>query len=277
MTTHVADLRTAGEPAGRWGLLALQVLTELRAGLRTPEFAVGAVAIPVILYGMFGLPDASSELPGGGRVGAAMLASLACYGVVSLAIFVFGEDVAKDRGRGWLRTLRATPVPTGAYLVGKLGAALGYAALVVVALGALAATAGGVQAAPARWAALGGLLLAGVVVFSPLGFAIAYLAEPRAAAVVANVVFLPLSFASGFFVPLSELPDVMSDVARVLPTFHFGQLVYPVLLDAGDVAAFTGAAGRPAWEHAAWVLAYAVEFAVAALWAARREAVTRRG
>lgn len=262
---------------GRTGLLALQVVTEVRSSLRSPEFAVGAVIIPVILYAMFGLTNASNLLPGGTRIGLAMLLSLSCYGVVTLAIVMFGEDVAKDRGRGWLRTLAATPFPTSVYLAGKVGAALVNGLLIAVTMAVLAGTAGGVDLAPAGWAVYGVLMLAGVVLFSPLGFAIAYLARPKAAAVIANVVFLPLAFASGFFVPLSELPDVMGDLARYLPTYHFGQLVYRALLPAGDVEAFTGAATQPALLHVAWVVGSAVLLGGAALLAARREAVTRRG
>ncbi|MBX9246155.1 ABC transporter permease [Actinotalea ferrariae] len=262
---------------GRAGLLALQVATEVRASLRSPEFAVGAVVIPVILYAMFGLPNASSELPGGTRIGLAMLVSLTCYGVVTLAIVVFGEDVAKDRGRGWLRTLRATPFPTSAYLIGKVGAALVHAVLITAAMAVLATTAGGVVLGAAEWLGFAALMLVGVVLFSPLGFAIAYLARPKAAAVIANVVFLPLAFASGFFVPLSELPPVMGDVARFLPTYHFGQLAYGLLLPADDVEAFTGAATQPVALHVAWVVGYALVLGGLALTAARREAVTRRG
>ncbi len=276
VTPAVPEVRAQAN-GGRAGLLALQVLTEVRASLRSPEFAVGAVLIPVILYAMFGLTNAANELPGGTTFGLVMLLALGCYGVVTLAIVVFGEDVAKDRGRGWLRTLRATPFPTGVYLVGKVGAALVHGVLIVAAMSLLAAFAGGVRLSLADWAVYGALMLAGVVLFSPLGFAIAYLAKPRAAAVIANVIFLPLAFASGFFVPLAELPEVMQDLAPFLPTYHFGQLVYGALIPAGDVTAFTGVATQPMAVHLAWVLGSAAVLAAAAMTAARREAVTRRG
>ncbi len=276
VTPAVPEVRARAN-GGRAGLLVLQVLTEVRASLRSPEFAVGAVLIPVILYAMFGLTNAANELPGGTTFGLVMLLALGCYGVVTLAIVVFGEDVAKDRGRGWLRTLRATPFPTGIYLAGKVGAALVHGVLIVAAMSLLAAFAGGVRLSLADWAVYGALMLAGVVLFSPLGFAIAYLAKPRAAAVIANVIFLPLAFASGFFVPLAELPEVMQDLAPFLPTYHFGQLVYGALIPAGDVAAFTGAATQPVAVHLAWVLGSAAVLAAAAMTAARREAVTRRG
>ena len=49
-------------------------------------------------------------------------------------------------------------------------------------------------------------LLAGSVPFIALGFAIGYLCGPNVAPAVANLVYLPLSFASGLFMPLSQLP-----------------------------------------------------------------------
>ncbi|MFD1506152.1 ABC transporter permease [Georgenia yuyongxinii] len=277
-TTHTSTAGIDARPnGGRAGLLALQTLTQLRSSLRTADFAVGAVVIPVLLYAMFGLPNASSRLPGGTAVGAAMLVSLTAYGVVSLAVFVFGEDVAKERGRGWVRTLRATPLPTSVYLVGKAGAALVHGALIVLAMSVLAAVAGNVDLPVRTWLLLGAVQLAGVLVFSPLGFAIAYLARPRAATVVANVIFLPLAFASGFFVPLGELPAVLGDIAQVLPTCHFGQLAYRLVMPEGDIAYWTGATVAPVAVNLAWVVGSAVVLGSLALLAARREAVTRRG
>ncbi|RPF28890.1 ABC transporter permease [Georgenia muralis] len=200
---------------------------------------------------MFGLTNASAVLPGGTSVGLAMLVSMSAYGVVSLAIFTFGEDVAKERGRGWTRTLRATPFPTSVHLAAKVADALVLAVVIVAAMSVLAATAAGVSMPATRWLALG--------------------------ATMANLVFLPLSFASGFFVPLSDLPEVLRDVAAFLPTFHFGRLAYGVAMPAADVEAWTAAAGRPVWVHLAWVLGSAVALGALALWAARRESVTRRG
>src|SRR5690606_37267670 len=99
-------------------LVGIHSAIELRSSLRRAELAVGAVAVPVILYAMFGLPRTGSLLPGGIPVPLSMLVGIACYGVVSLAIFTFGEDVAKERGRGWPRTLAATPFPAWVHLVG---------------------------------------------------------------------------------------------------------------------------------------------------------------
>ncbi|MGH9210191.1 MAG: ABC transporter permease [Acidimicrobiales bacterium] len=269
--------RTGTRPnGGHLGLVALAAWTELRSSARSAEFTVGAIGIPLLLYTMFGLPN-PNELDGGTTLRTAMLVSLSAYGVVSLAIFSFGENVAKERGRGWTRTLRATPLPTSTHLLGKTATAMVHAVLIVAAMSTLAATAGGVDLPASTWAAFGATMVAGVVAFSTLGFAIALLARPRAATVITNLIFLPLAFASGFFVPLSELPATMRTIAPWLPTFHFGQLAYRIVMPTSDVEDLTGVATGSIATHLAWVTAATVALAGLALLAARREAVTRRG
>jgi ABC-2 type transport system permease protein len=262
---------------GRLGLMARNAVAEVRGTLRAPEFTVGAIAIPVLLYAMFGLTNASTTLPAGTTIGSAMMVSLSAYGVIALAIFTFGEDVAKERGRGWTRTLAATGFPAWVHLLGKAIAAIGYTLLIVLAMGILAAGPGGVRLGVSQWLTFLLAMVAGVLAFSTLGFAIAYLARPRAATVIANLLFLPLGFASGFFVPLSQLPRAVTELAPYLPTYHFGQLAYRTVMPREDIEAFTGAAGSPAWVHLTWLVASTALLGSVALWAARREAVTRRG
>lgn len=262
---------------GQFGLVAVNAVAEVRGTLRAPEFTVGAIAIPVLLYAMFGLTNASTTLPAGSTIGAAMMVSLSAYGVIALAIFTFGDDVAKERGRGWIRTLAATGFPTWVHLLGKTIAAIGYTLLIVLAMGLLAAGPGGVRLAISQWLAFFLAMVTGVLTFATLGFAIAYVARPRAATVIANVLFLPLGFASGFFVPLSQLPHAVAQMAPYLPTYHFGQLAYRTVMPNEDIEAFTGAAASPTWVHLAWLVASTVLLGSVALWAAHREAVTRRG
>lgn len=268
---------TARPVAAPMRLLRVSSAVQLRSSFRSAEFAIGAMAVPVLLYVMFGLPRVGSLLPGGTPVTLAMLVSMACYGVVSLAIFTFGEDVAKERGRGWPRTLAATPFPTWVHLAGKSATAVLHAAFIVIVMAGVAAAFGGVRLPATAWLSLAATLVSGVLLFAPLGFAIAFLARPRAATVIANLVFLPLSFASGFFFPLGELPDVVGRVAQWLPTYHFGQLAYRAVMPVEEVELWVGRAAQPAWVHLAWVGVSAVVLGTAALVAARREAVTRRG
>lgn len=287
--TEVGSHRTDGQPpsataelertGGRLGLLGVQALVELRSTARSVEFVIGAVALPMLLYAMFGLPSssASNVLPDGTHVGTMMMVALCAYGVVSLAIFTFGENVAKERGRGWTRTMRATPLPTWSHLAGKVAVALVGAALIIASTGGLAVVAGNVRMDAGQWVPLIVALLAGVLVFSSLGFAIAYATPPRAATAIANLIFLPLAFLSGFFVPLGELPPVLGDIAVWLPTYHFGQLVWQQVASTAGVEAWTGLTAASTAVHLSWVLGGAVVFGGVAMLASRRDGVTRRG
>jgi len=75
--------------------------------------------------------------------------------------------------------------------------ALAYALLSLVVLIAYAIVVGGIRQDLTVWLDMIARLLAGSVPFIALGFAIGYLCGPNVAPAVANLVYLPLSFAGG--------------------------------------------------------------------------------
>jgi ABC-2 type transport system permease protein len=262
---------------GALGTLVAQVKAELLSSFRVPEYVVGVIAVPIILYAMFGLPNAGTMLPEGTDVGAVMFASMSAYGVLSLAIFTFGVGVAEERGKGWLRRMRATPMPFWAYFAAKVAAALVFTALILGGTWLLAVVAGGVAFDTSRLLVTVALLFGGTVAFSTLGFSIAYWFRPKAAAAVGNLVFLPLSFLSGFFIPLDQLPDFLGDIAPYLPTHHFGQLVWAASAPQADVAAFGALPGGAVLEHVVWVVGGFLVFGVLAVVGYRRELARAAG
>jgi ABC-2 type transport system permease protein len=271
-TTLARRLSPGTKPTGSAaGLLATQILAEVRQNLRVPSFLIGVVAVPVMLYAMFGLPEAGQIMPGGTDIGAMMFASLSCYGVVSLAIFTFGVDIAQERGKGWLRRLRATPMPMWAYFAGKCAMAVVFSAVILGATVAVATLAGGVRFDPARLVRTSLVLVSGALAFSTMGFTLAYWTHPRAASAIGNLIFLPLAFASGFFYTLNALPSFLQDLAHYLPTYHFGQLVWNQLGPASDVQAFGSPTPDPMLLHLAWVIGCFVVFAILAAIGYRRD------
>ena len=262
---------TARPSGGRWALLATQVRCELVSNLRVPEFLIGVVAIPVMLFMMFGVPNARWEFADGTRMSTMMMPGFGAFGLLSLVIFAFGVDIANERGKGWLRLMRATPAPSWAYFGGKLMTSVVLATLTLATLFAVGALAAQVRMPAERWLMSYGVLLLGGLSLAPLGFTLGFLARPRAASTIGNLVFLPLSFASGFFVPLSQLPDFLRDLAPFLPTYHYGQLVWRVTGSPLAVEAFTGMAPEPAWLHVLWLAATFVVFGALAVWAYRRQ------
>ena len=79
---------------------------------------------------------------------------------------------------------------------------------------------------------------------------------------VANLIYVPLAFASGLFIPVSQLPVLRAQqVAPYLPTYHYGQLAWSAI----------GAPSEPVAVSLAWLTAYMVLFLALALRAYRRE------
>jgi ABC-2 type transport system permease protein len=269
---------TAQPTRGTSAMVLTQVSSEVVRYRRLPEYFIGVVVLPVILFAMFGLPNAGERLPDGTTVVALLFVSFSCYGVVSQALFSFGAELATERQKGWLRRLRATPMPMWVYFTGKLALNLVFTAVIVLSTALLAAVAGQAEFEPDRLAVTVGVLLAGTVAFSPMGAAIAYWARPKAVATIVNLVFLPLSFLSGFFFSLQNLPQVLQNVAPFLPTFHFGQLAWSAMApSATDRAAFgiTEPANLPL-NLAVVVLWFLVCTALTA-WGYRRELDRERG
>lgn len=252
-------------------LLGAQVRAELASSLRAPDFVIGVVAIPVMMFLMFGPPNARWTLPEGTRISTMMMPGFGAFGILSLVLFSFGVEIAQERGKGFLRLLRATPAPAWAYLGGKLAVSVVFAAVTLVALFAAGAAFAQVRLAPADWARLSAVLLAGGIALAPMGFALGFLARPRAASTIGNLAFLPLSFASGFFFPLSQLPAFLRDLAPFLPTYHYGRLLWSSFAPAEDVTAYTGIAPADAATSVAWLVGTFVVFGALSIWAYHRD------
>jgi len=279
--THIASLSRRLSPqtrpaSGTARLLITQATMEVRRYHRVPEYFIGVVVLPIILYAMFGLGDTGKILPHGTDVGAMMFVSMGCYAVVSEALFSFGGELATERSTGWLRRLRATPMPMWVYFAGKIVLNLVFTLVSLAGMAAVAVAAGHVTFDLSRLIATSAILLTGVVAFSTLGSAIAYWARPRAVSTIVNLVFLPLSFLSGFFYPLDQLPDVFAKLAQVLPTYHFGQLAWGVMAPAQDVASFGNPPSGTAAGHLAVVLSWFVGCGILTVLGYRRELDSER-
>lgn len=241
-------------------MLLAQTRAEVLKAFRTPAFSVSTLVLSVVFYAFFGLPNAKSALAGvtGGRF---LVASLGAYGVLSVMLFSFGVGVAVERGQRMNVLMRAAPVSPLVFLLARVIAALLFASLSLALLFVFAAVTNAAQMGAAMWLALFFRLLFGALPFVALGFAIGYLTGPNSAAPVTQILFLILSFASGLFVPLPDMPAFIQKIAPYLPTYRYAQLAWD------EVGARTGSPGVALL----WLVGYGVLFAVIALRAYWRE------
>ncbi len=229
--------------------------------IRLPIFAVTTIVLPLMFYVIFGITFAGEQARGVGMT-TYMLVTYGAFGVIGAALFGFGVSVAVERGQGWMRLKRVAPMPPLAYFVAKVVVSLAVATIIVLAMFTLGALVGGVRLDPQQWVAMGLALVAGALPFSAMGLAFGYLVGPNSAPAVLNLAWLPMAFASGLWIPISQLPDVVQSIALALPPYHFVQLAL------GTIGASEG--GSPA-VHAAAVLGFTLLFLVVAAWGFRRD------
>ena len=242
-------------------VLAYYAYCEVLKLLRIPAFALPTFLFPILFFSMFGLPYVDESL-GGINAGRYVMASYGTYAVMAVALFSFGASVAAERGLGWNRLLRATPLSPLTYFTAKIFMAVTFGVAVLAAFFAFGVFVGGVSLGAGMWAELTGLLILGMFPFVALGLFLGYVAGPNSAAIIANFIFLPLAFGSGLFLPLEMLPQVVQDIAPYLPSYHAAQLGWTTL-GAGD--------GGSMLSHGLWIAGYTLLFLGMAVISYRRD------
>jgi ABC-2 type transport system permease protein len=222
--------------------------------LRLPAYVVPTLAFPAMFHVFFAVPKSDD-----GRASVTM-AFFAGFAILGVALFQFGVGIAAERASPWERYLRTLPIRASARFGARFVSALafgGAAATVVLVTAQLLTPA---ALGSADWLALGLTLALGAIPFALLGIAIGYLATPKAALPIANVVYLSLSYAGGLWTTPAELPDTVDAVSRALPT----RALADALLAAVTPEPWT-------WSPWAILIGYSFAFGAAALWGYRRD------
>lgn len=228
MTANVATL-----PEFSWKrvlhVYGMEARCEFLKALRLPAYVIPTLAFPLLFYVMFCLVFGSRQMLGSVTVSAYLLASYGAFGVMGASMFGFGVGVAAERGYGWLQLKRASPMPPLAYFAAKALMSMLFSFILTLALFVLAITLGGVRLGFATWVELAVILIAGSIPFCAMGLAIGYFAGPSSAPALVNLLYLPLAFCSGLWIPLNFLPKFLRQAAPFLPPYHLAQLAREVV------------------------------------------------
>lgn len=215
--------------------------------LRTPSFALPSLLFPALFYILFGIVLNRSS----GDAARYLLATYGVFGVMGTGLFAFGVTVAMERERGFIAYKRALPMPPGAYLFAKMAMAMLFVAMISLLLAVLAVTLANVSLAPWQWLLLFVVNVAGVLPFCAMGLFIGTLVGGQGSPAVVNMLYLPMSFLSGLWLPLKMLPPVFATLAPAWPSYHLAQVALQVV--GMDDA-------RPLWLHLAVLAASATVF-----------------
>jgi ABC-2 type transport system permease protein len=203
--------------------------------LRLPVYSASTLLFPVMFYILFGLimGNHSAGLPV--SITTYLIATYGTFGVMGASLFANGVGIASERGLGWTQVKRASPMPAFAYFAAKTAVSLLFSLIVVLLLLVLGVAFGGVRLAAQQAIELVATLAASAIPFCALGLAIGYFAGPNSAPAVVNLIYLPMSFASGLWIPVEFLPRFVQRIAGGLPAYHSAQLALNVL-HAGSIS-----------------------------------------
>jgi ABC-2 type transport system permease protein len=262
MNSAVVEQTVAAAPgASAVRIYALEAKYEFLKLVRMPAYAVPSIAFPAMFYVLFGLLlDAGA--PRGLSMASYLIATYGAFGVIGAALFGFGVGVAVERGQGWLTLKRATPMPPLAFFVAKLFMCTVFSCAIVLVLSLLGVLFGGVRFTAGTWAVLSITLVAGALPFCALGLALGYATGPNSAPPLVNLIYLPMAFVSGLWIPIEVLPGAVKAAAPFLPAYHLAQLALKAIGAGGSA---------PAWSHAVALAGFTLVGLGFALWGYRKD------
>ncbi|RSM35421.1 ABC transporter permease [Amycolatopsis balhimycina DSM 5908] len=190
---------------------------EIKRILRSPQFTIFTIGMPVAMYLLFGAIWGDAILPGGLHSSTQTMVGMAAYGASGGALFT-GTRVAQERTDGWQRQLRLTPMRGPGYLVVKVASAMAVALPVLLAIFFV----GFLRGEPltlAEWGRLLVFLWAATLPFAVLGLAIGLFGKGDTVGAVTGALMMPLGLLGGLWIPLEFLPGWMSTLAHFMPTY----------------------------------------------------------
>lgn len=229
--TAIAPSLPAAPAAGRAAHLRPllhYVRLEIRRTLRDPGYVIIAVAVPLAMYLLFSNLGASDNAQDKADYARYSMIGMAAYGALGAALGV-GPGVAEDRGRGWLRQLRVTPMSPLQVVTGRAVTASVTVLPALICVLSAGALVNGVRLAAWQWAAAGLLLWVGTVPFTLLGLGNGYGLSAQTTGVVSMASLMGLSVVGGLWIPAEVFPGWLAAVSRWTPTRRFGELGWSVL------------------------------------------------
>ena len=207
-------------------LYTREIHFEFLRALRNKGFSLAILGFPTMFYLLFGVANRGETFSSAHfNFAKYLLAGYSGFGTVGASLFGIGVGLAFERTSGWLDLKRASPMPPLAYLIARCAMAVLFSLLIVTLLCALGITAAGVHLTVPEYLRLLAVAALGSAPFACMGLFLAMILPPNSAPGIVNMIYLPISYASGLWIPLSMLPKFVQRIAPFLPTYHLNLLM----------------------------------------------------
>jgi ABC-2 type transport system permease protein len=239
MAATAISIPKAGSPFSyTLRLYANEVKYEFLKLWRNKGFTFSTIGFPIMFYLLFGVTNRHWDT-GSFQIARYLLASYSCMGMIGASLFGIGVGLALERAQGWLEVKQASPMPPQAYLLAKLITCMGFSLVIGSTLLILGSTLAGVHLTAVEVVKLMATTMSGAIPFASMGLFLGLLVPPNAAPGVVNLIYLPMSFCSGLWMPIEILPHWLQRIAPFLPAYHFVQLGLHVVGYARDPSTLT--------------------------------------
>ncbi|WP_241973663.1 ABC transporter permease [Aliidiomarina shirensis] len=152
-------------------------------------------------------------------------------------------------------------ITDAAYIVAKFFSSLVFASVIGLMLFIIAAVFADVQLYLWQWATLLVVLLLGTLPFALIGLLLGLCLSDKAAPALVNLIYLPMAFLSGLWIPIQFLPDPVGAIAYALPAYHYSQLAHAVIGTSQ---------GESLWGHTLFLIAFCALMIAAVYWRYQR-------
>ena len=206
--------------------LCAECALALKTLIRQPGFWIPTVLFPAMLYAFFGAQSASEWA-------ARAMASFAVYAVLGVGFFQFGVGVAQDRESPFARWQKCLPGHAANQWIASVLSSLVFVTVAVALVVALAFALGRVEVGAAALVRLAAVCLIASFTATFMGIALGSLASARAAVPLANLIYLPLAYLGGLWVPPMALPSAVNAISQWTPTRAMGELGWAAIEGIG--------------------------------------------
>ena len=237
-------------PAGRTIRLgARRIAYEVKAYFRQGDSVFFTFLFPLVFLTIFSVAFSDMNF---GKDSAGNVITAADYylpGMLAAGLLLSGLqnmsiDIAGEKSDGTLKRLGGSPLPVFSYFIGKIGQVLVTGILQAALLLLVARLAFGVPLPtdPEKWLTFAWVFVLGVTTCAVLGIALSALPRSgKSATAVIIPITLILQFISGVYLPFSQLPDWLQNVASVFPLKWLAQGMRSVFLPDSFKAVEQGA------------------------------------
>lgn len=208
--------------------VTMQCKAEMLRIFRNPYFVFWSLFMPIVFYFIF-TKVVNTDVPDAEQWQAHYLMSMTTFSVMGSAIMTFGIRMVQERSQGWSTFMKITPLPSWVYFSAKMFGQTVihvFSILIIFLVGYLI---NGVSLSPAQWIFSGLWILIASLPLLAIGNLVGAMSKVETAAGVSNIAYMALAIAGGMWFPMSILPELMQNIGKWLPSYHFGNGAWEIV------------------------------------------------